>query len=144
VRAIFGVVLVLLVGLLPACTDDSNPPSRGAARLADSPTAIAGAADEHVALRLVELMVAERWKAFAPYFDERMKTAVPATKLAEVWAQVTSDLGPYNSHDEAIEHSDGIYRVIEIPLNFKHGTMTMRATFAPSGLVAGLYILNPS
>jgi hypothetical protein len=100
------------------------------------------AADEQVALHLLDLMVSERWKDVAPYFDHRMKRAVPSSKLASTWAQITSDFGAYQNHGQASGQPSDAYEVIEMPLTFEHGTATMRTTFAPSGLVAGLYILQ--
>lgn len=133
-------VVGLMLAVAPGCTGGSKAPSPDATRTAGSPTPVALSLDRRTANMLVHLFADERWDAFASYFDAAMQKTVPASKLQSVWAQVTSDLGAYRKHREATDFRKGIYEVIEIPLVFEHGTALMRAAFAPSGLVAGLYV----
>lgn len=76
-------------------------------------------------------------------FDERMSEALSGDMIRYGWEQVGVMMGQYKSMGEpAVKEMQG-HTVVDIPMEFREGSMKGRVAFDPDGKVAGLFILNP-
>jgi len=73
-------------------------------------------------------------------FDERMRDAVSAGRLADGWAQMARLFGRFERMGEPLAFPVGEHTVVTIPLSFEAGEATGRVTFDGHGKVAGLFI----
>ena len=93
---------------------------------------------------IFEQAVAGRWAEVRADFDDRMLAALDVEMLADGWDQVVELVGAFCSLGEPLVRGviDG-NSVVDIPMAFERGEMTGRVTFAPSGQVAGFFLLKP-
>jgi Protein of unknown function (DUF3887) len=92
------------------------------------------------ALGIFADIAAGRWESARADFDERMRTAVSADRLADGWAQMIAMVGAFERPGEPTLRQLGTRTVVDVPLRFEAGDVTGRVTFAADGSVGGLFI----
>jgi hypothetical protein len=110
-------------------------PRTGAPMSADVPP---GTADRVVAI--VASLADGEWEQARKDFNARMREAIDAAQLAEVWARMASMVGSYEGMGEPFARRAADHVAVEIPLRFEAGDATARAVFDAEGKVAGLWL----
>lgn len=73
-------------------------------------------------------------------FDDRMKTALSADKLAQVWQSLPTHFGVKGARDAAtVKDSEG-YEVVITPLHYGSGLIDAQVACSVDGRIAGFYI----
>lgn len=92
---------------------------------------------------VVAALAAGDWAKVTTRFDPEMAQAVTADALAEVWAQVVSQVGSLEgTEDPEVARADGL-TVTTTQLNFEAGEFVTRIAFRDDQSIAGLFILPP-
>jgi hypothetical protein len=97
-----------------------------------------GAADK--AVELLAAMVEGRWDDARQDFDDRMRGALDADRLAQAWAGIAASIGAYEGMGEPFTHQVGPHTVVEVPLRCEAGEVTGRVVYDGDGKVAGLWL----
>ena len=90
------------------------------------------------AAAVVQLLATGRFDAVETQFDDRMKAALPAGRLATTWNSVTSAYGAFQKATGAREEAVGGYHVGIVTCAFEHAALDVRVAFDPDGKIAGL------
>lgn len=103
----------------------------------------AGAASASVcADRSAEILAALRegdYAAATTHFDARVKAAVDAQRLEQVWTQTLPlKFGTFDHADAGTESAQGETALVETSLHFAHGPLVMRVACDARGQVTGL------
>ena len=97
------------------------------------------------AAALTDLMTRNDWPAVRQDFDATMREKLSEELLSTAWAQVTQARGAYRSRGEPTQiPKPGDVVVFDTPMTFERGEMKSRVSFRENGVVAGLFILEPS
>lgn len=91
--------------------------------------------------RLAGLLAAGEHAAVMEAFDETMRKALPANKIAIVWKGATEPLGKWQGVDHVRAESAGKYQVVHVICRFADGKLDSKFVFAPDGKVAGWFLL---
>ena len=105
-------------------------------------TILPGAAER--AASLLADLTEQRWEQVREGFDQVMSQQLDAQALAAVWAQVIGTAGSYEGMGEPVAHQAGDYTVVDVPLRFEAAELTGRVSYARTGQVAGLFLLDAS
>jgi uncharacterized protein len=94
-----------------------------------------------LAERLVDSLTKHDFNAAVSRFDERMKTALPADKLEEVWRKIMEGAGTFKkslwSHNERIQQYDAAFVTCE----FQMAVLDVKIVFDSERRVTGLFFL---
>ncbi|MEV4800511.1 DUF3887 domain-containing protein [Nonomuraea sp. NPDC049421] len=104
-------------------------------------TILPGAADRTTAL--VAGLADGRWEEVCRDFDETMAAGLSPDQLATIWAQVVGAIGGYERMGEPTAHQAADHTVVNAPLFFEAGELTLRVTYDRDGRTAGFYLLRP-
>lgn len=77
-------------------------------------------------------------------FDDTMKAAMPADKLAAVWVQLIGANGPHQSWGRATVSRMDPYDIVLIDAVFERGKLRMQVTIDSNLRIAGLFFLPPA
>jgi uncharacterized protein DUF3887 len=97
-----------------------------------------GAADR--ALAIFAEIEAGHWEAAMADFNERMREAVGADRIADGWTQMAALFGRFERAGEPAMRQLGQHTIVDVPLSFEAGEGTGRVTFDADGRVAGLFL----
>jgi hypothetical protein len=75
------------------------------------------------------------------YFDETMKTALPAEKLKLFWDDLNIQCGKYQKFSEITEGKIQNYDIVYILCHFEKMNLKMKTVFNDKNQVAGLFFL---
>lgn len=75
-------------------------------------------------------------------FDATMTAALPAAKLGQGWSALTAANGAFQKEGAPTAFGAGGDLVVDIPLEFAHGTRLGRVSYDSQGQVAGLFLLK--
>jgi Protein of unknown function (DUF3887) len=85
-------------------------------------------------------IAAGQYEAARQDFDERMRGALDASRLASGWARMASLYGQFERMGEPVALAAGDHTQARIPLHFEAGEASGRVTFDSAGKVAGLFM----
>jgi dienelactone hydrolase len=104
-----------------------------------SATALAQATPEETALLTAHQLAQGRFSDIPHAFTTDMASALPAERLAQVWANLVATVGPLR--DTGTPHSvqAGTATIVTVPLRHERGTFDLVVTVA-GGKIAGLFI----
>ncbi|MGO9270087.1 MAG: alpha/beta fold hydrolase [Terriglobia bacterium] len=96
---------------------------------------------ESLAKDLTLKLAARQFDAIVTHFDETMTSAMPATKLAEVWDGLIAQVGAFQSiagtHVQPVQG----YQAVLVTSKFEKATLNVKWVFDEKGRVAGLNVL---
>jgi dienelactone hydrolase len=134
---------VILVALLVAAGCVAQPASSVTTTPAATPAATLSEQDiVALADRFYDLLITRQDYAGASgLFDDRMKTALPESKLKEVWDTLPQQTGSFQSRSDArLAERQGRYQQVIIPLKFEKMPLNMLvAVDVLTGQVSGLF-----
>ncbi|MBW8034918.1 MAG: DUF3887 domain-containing protein [Planctomycetes bacterium] len=88
-----------------------------------------------------ELLIAEKFEQATQNFDNKMKNALPPSRLAEVWKATTAQAGPFEkqlgTRAEKIFWTDIIY----VTCQFKEGPIDIKVVYNKKAKVSGLWFV---
>jgi len=93
------------------------------------------------ARHFVDLLSAEKFSTATADFDKRMSEALPAEKLAQVWATLQSQAGKFQKILGVRQESQGAYRIIYVVCAFKKANLDAKIVFDKDQKIAGLFFL---
>ncbi len=94
---------------------------------------------ETAARALVRNLAGGRYGAVTARFDDRMRTALPAEKLAAVWKQITGQAGAFEAITGVESQSAGAHTLVLVTCRFSRMPLVAKVAFDGSGRVAGLF-----
>ena len=71
------------------------------------------------------------------YFDDTMKNAAPPAKLAEIWGQITDQVGPYQQQVGALTTQAPGVQIVTLTCQFEKDILDILVTFDPQGQIRG-------
>ena len=92
---------------------------------------------------IVDKLVNNKITDFYSYFDENMKKQVSQADVQQVWASLISDYGAFDYYktDITLTTKDG-YQIIDVPVIFKNGSVTLRFALNTKGEISGFFITD--
>lgn len=96
-----------------------------------------------LAERFVGYTAAGKHSEAVKMMDSAMKSAMPENKLAELWSNLTSQLGAYRSAPRSKYADEAGYRVVYITVAFANAEIEIKVVFDAAGRVAGLWLGQP-
>jgi hypothetical protein len=97
-----------------------------------------GDINDHAA-DFIALLVAEDFESATDYFDEAMLAAAPKDKLAEIWGQLLSQVGPYQKEISRKQEVSEGYDVIIVTTQFEKSPLNIRVVFNADKRISGLF-----
>jgi uncharacterized protein len=94
---------------------------------------------ENVALLLARQLAEGRFSEIEPRFTPEMAGALPAAKLAQIWAQLTAQAGPLRAIGQPRAAQRGSAALVTVPLRFEKGAFDLAVTVSGER-IAGLWI----
>ncbi|MBK8254166.1 MAG: alpha/beta fold hydrolase [Polyangiaceae bacterium] len=95
---------------------------------------------EDRARELVLHLASDRSEDATSRFDETMRAALPAPRLSEVWRQVTTAFGAFESIEKVDSKSEGEVTVAVVLVRLERSNLAVRVVWRPKGeLVTGLF-----
>ncbi|MFT4201778.1 MAG: DUF3887 domain-containing protein [Gordonia sp. (in: high G+C Gram-positive bacteria)] len=96
------------------------------------------------AVEQIRLWPAHEWGSIVATFGPQMAAAFPVEEVPNAWAQIVAQVGELESiGDDAYVRVQGVFTVVDVPLQFEAGELVGRVSYDEQGRVAGLYFLNP-
>lgn len=92
-----------------------------------------------LATDFVAALVAEDFEAASGYFDAEMLKAIPTDKLGDVWAQLLSQVGPYQNEISRKQETSEGYEVIIATVKFEKSPLNIRMVFNDDHRISGLF-----
>jgi uncharacterized protein len=102
----------------------------------------AGAADKpwiEIAIAASHEIVAQDWPRLIARFDDRMKAALSADRLAAVWVQVVSGGGGFVGVRQAVV-TEGLIHTVVLTCRLQRGELDIRVSLDAEGRIAGLFL----
>jgi hypothetical protein len=98
-----------------------------------------GAGAATAAEALVDQLATGDFTTAESRFDERMRAALPETKLRAAWAQISAQAGAYQRRGTARVEDATAQTIAVVPAEFENATLDVRVTLDGAGRVAGLF-----
>ena len=95
------------------------------------------------AKRFVELLTAGDFATAVKDFDETMKGALPAEKLAEVWRMINAQAGPFQKQIGIRTEKEPQLEVVFVKCQFEKAALEAKVVFDKAGKIAGLFFVPP-
>ena len=92
---------------------------------------------------IVDKLVNNKITDFYSYFDENMKKQVSLADVQQIWASLITDYGAFDYYktDITLNTKDG-YQIIDVPVIFKNGSVTLRFALNTKGEISGFFITD--
>ena len=97
----------------------------------DSPT--------EIGKKFVALLVKSKFKEAEKHFNQKMKTALPAERLAATWKSVQQSLGEYEKIVETKTEQKGDLTAVIMTTKFSEGFIDIRVVFTKKNQIGGLF-----
>ncbi len=94
---------------------------------------------ETSARAITDLLREQQFKEVSTRFNDQMKETMPADRLEASWIHVMTHLGAFKGIKSA--RKDPEMDRVDVRCEFENGPMIVRIAFAPSGKIAGLWML---
>lgn len=86
----------------------------------------------------------KQWKTVEGRFDQRMKTAIPQSKLAVTWQQITGQAGAFQRITGVTLGEQSGYHIALVHCAFANANVDARVVVDSSGKIAGLFFVPPA
>jgi hypothetical protein len=94
-----------------------------------------------IARETVTALVQEKFASIEARFDQRMKTALPESKLSATWRQITAQAGDFKHISRVkLSEQDG-YHVAMVACVFAHASLDAKVVMDADGRIAGLFFV---
>lgn len=94
--------------------------------------------------RFVALIAAGKHAEAVDMMDPKMRSALPASKLGELWSGLTSQHGVHQSTPRSRYADEAGFRVVYVTVVFAHAQLEIKVVFDNAGRVAGLWLGQPT
>lgn len=98
---------------------------------------------ERLAADFADHLAAGEYAKAEEMMNGQMKASMSSSALAELWDQLTTQLGDYASSPAKKYQEEGGYRVVYVTLAFADAEIDMKVVFDDAGKVAGLWFGEP-
>ncbi len=85
-----------------------------------------------------------QWAAVEGRFDERMNTALPQEKLADVWQQLTTQAGSFERITGTTVSEKESYHIALVACEFANAEVDAKVVVDMDGHIAGLFFVPPA
>jgi uncharacterized protein len=79
------------------------------------------------------------YREFYGRFDDTMKTAVPESKLQEIWKAIQAQAGAFKSQASIRQEKSGPYDVVFVSCQFEKAVLDVQLVFNGQGQMSGLF-----
>jgi dienelactone hydrolase len=93
--------------------------------------------------RFIDLLARRDFDGAFAQFDEKMKSALPLTKLRETWDNFQKQAGRFEKQTRSQAEKYGTYDIALVTCKFEHTPLDAKVVFDAQGQVAGLFF-SPS
>jgi len=93
------------------------------------------------ASRFVELLVKEDFAGGVSQFDSTMKSALPESKLREVWQTLQQQAGPFKKQIRTRVEGLGGYQIVFVTCHFEQADLDAKVVFDAQKKIAGLFFV---
>jgi hypothetical protein len=123
---------------------EPNGPGAEPSRMPSEPNRLDGAQSaKDKAEQLAKLMSEGRFEDATALFDDKMKQALPAAKLEEVWKQLETAGGQFKGFGQArMENIEG-FDTVYVPANWENNKLDLKVSIDKQGRVAGFWTVAP-
>ncbi|MEI7905688.1 MAG: DUF3887 domain-containing protein [Candidatus Firestonebacteria bacterium] len=90
---------------------------------------------------LVDSLSGGNYADCVKYFDETMKTALPAEKLENAWKSIISQAGSFKEKSSGREEKSGTYTAVYVTCKFEHAPLDAKVVFDKENNIAGLFFV---
>jgi hypothetical protein len=97
-----------------------------------------------VAKSLAKLLVEGRFEAITDQFNQQMKEALPAKKLADMWKPLSEQLGAFEQQVRVQQGQEAGFDVVLVTCKFRNAEVNLKVVFDLAGRVAGFFVLPGS
>lgn len=99
-------------------------------------------AEEIIALteEFISALAKGEFETATQHFDETMKKELPPEKLAQLWADLESQLGPFAEQRYDRTEEQGGYRLVLMDGSFEQADVVFQVTFDGQNRIAGFFI----
>jgi dienelactone hydrolase len=135
---LFSTSLLLACGQKKTALPPTAPPQPSAApteAVTLSPERIANAQD------FVDLLVKGDFSSAEGKFDQTMKTALPISKLEELWSSLLNQAGAFQGQTGTHTERQKNYDVVFVTCQFEQMLLDVKVVFDAAGQIAGLFFL---
>jgi hypothetical protein len=135
-------ILTFSLGLLASCKPAA--PSAAPAQPTAAPGSLTQAPEgtqdiQIIAQELVQRLVDSEFETATQPFDAAMQKALPASKLEEVWGQLTAQVGAYQRQIETQQDELQGYRRVHVISQFENANIDVLVVFNSEGQISGLF-----
>lgn len=135
--------LILIASLAPAALAFADPDkSTTQPRAAHQPIATDNAVA--IATAFADSLVAGNYDAAVSPFNRRMKSAIDADKLKELWTGLAKQFGMFDRFSDPRTEVDGESVRVMLPANWKNTSLDMHVLISRSGKITGLWFRPPA
>jgi dienelactone hydrolase len=123
-KCLIVLLAFVLIGYAPAYAQEPKPSM--------SPDIMA------TADTFVELLVKRDFTAVETYFDDKVKTALPAEKLEQLWNRLNGQVGSFKRKVATRREDSGKFATVIVTCEFEKASLDVRMGFDNAGRIAGL------
>jgi len=95
--------------------------------------------DEAIAQEIVGQLAKGSFPEVTRRFDPTMTAALPAAKLGDTWAALTTQMGAFQGQGATRSEDVQGFHVVHIPCQFAKGTLDAKVVFDKDQRVSGLF-----
>ena len=99
--------------------------------------------NEASAKHFVELFTAKDFAFASQFFDETLKTAMPADKSLELWQALNAQFGNFKKQTGTRKEKTGQFEIVYVTSEFEKESIDFKLVFNQAGQITGLFIVPP-
>jgi dienelactone hydrolase len=147
---VYILIILLTTSLLFACgqkqatpTATDTPQPTAPPQPTSAPTGEVVISPERIAAaqEFVDLLVKGDYASAEEKLDDTMKTALPASKMDELWSSLQKQAGAYQQQTGVHTDRTQGYDVVFVTCQFEQALLDVKVVFNASGQIAGLFFL---
>lgn len=96
---------------------------------------------KEISKKIIENFQQKEYSKMPEYFDQTMKTALPAEKLKMVWEDLNTKCGAFLKYSDITTEKAQDYNICYVPCQFTNLSLKMKVVFNQKDEVAGLFFL---
>lgn len=96
-----------------------------------------------MAEQFVKLLINEEYEKAVQSFDDTMKDALPADKLASVWQNLITQVGPYKKQLGVRQTKEQGYDIVYVTCEFEKNNADIKVVFNNAKEISGLWVVPP-